>query len=1156
MSLSASDIKLFRSERLTDTEDGGGRATGTEVQPGQVNNVFEDISRLDRATGITSLRKVFMGVGTNDNAPYLGSHVALTKPPTDPNVSVTLFDTDSETDERAAAREFLESYLVPAGTTTWQPLGNQLEGSRSLVAFQPRQVSSTPRVGDTFMLSDPQSGNQQYVRINTVTVASTVFVYQQSNNNYQSFTGYRIEMGIDTPLLFDFPGGEARPGGVVVTENTLETGPGSTRITQVFATDVADVAHYYGVSRLREPHDIGAREIIVDSVFSQLVPVATNEVPLVDRLAGGDSSTVIAAADGTVTEALTDLDGQTSLFTSRPIVRGTLTFTAGGSTYSDDGVGGLTVTSGAGGLEESTVDYLSGRLSLAAEVNDTATLTYQPGAGVTMAATTGALAIDATNRGLNYTLNLADNPPRPGTLVVAYRALGRWNELRDRGDGVLTGVGAGSVNHQTGSVLITLDRQPDVETALVYRYAAQTANEYKVRSGSAQLEDQPSVSLQFGQPVAPDTVELTSSGGAVSLTDDGAGALTGTGGSGTVTYATGEITVTLAQGVTARALTATADAGTGVTALITPTVTEAGAGTFTIPGAPLEPGTVALTWFVSRRWTTDWRGNDRNVIVEVALQDDGEGGFGSVAGSIDYQSGAVSIAEIEREFRTEVKDPFGNYDVLNREELRGDISVAAIGDLSGFSSATVELELQNAGLPLADVTNQEMIMPGSVLLEADGQRYYDRSGTLYSQHDAGTGAGVAVGSVDYANGRATIDEALVGTVDVLACLVGSRPQGTQEVQFRTEIGPIRAGSLQLTLTDLESGDTITASPDANGELDENGVTGQVDSQTGFVTMRADFPMLLGDIRYNAIGLRTLPLDPDIVGLDPVRLPQDGRVPIFRPGDVVVLNHTTETSLTTPTAGETISLDRDHQAEIIVYGADGDTELDPAQYTVDLDAGTLTYADPLTLQDADANLINGPWLVRDRIEHMSLVTDVQLSGLLELQAPIPHEFPAEETAVSSAVLYGTLRARALNLFTQRTWQSNNPNWGSEPDESGETDAEYNDIAYPVQTANYGTVTEKWALVFTGASTFSIVGESLGVIGQGSTSGDTAPINPMTDTPYFVLDGEGWGSGWATGNAVRFDTQGALAPLWIARTVKPGQGTVENDSFELQIRGDAD
>ena len=83
-----------------------------------------------------------------------------------------------------------------------------------------------------------------------------------------------------------------------------------------------------------------------------------------------------------------------------------------------------------------------------------------------------------------------------------------------------------------------------------------------------------------------------------------------------------------------------------------------------------------------------------------------------------------------------------------------------------------------------------------------------------------------------------------------------------------------------------------------------------------------------------------------------------------------------------------------------------------------------------------------------------------------------------------------------------------------------------------------------------------GETLGIIGQGSTGSDAAPVNPMTETPYFVLDSDGWGDGWSTGNAVRFNTEGALAPLWMARTVKPGQGTVENDSFELQIRGDAD
>lgn len=1164
MSLSASDVKLFQSERLTDTEDGGGRATGTEVQPGQVNNVFEDISRLDRATGNTSLRKVFVGLSTNDNAPYLGSHVVLTKAPQDPNVSVTLFDTDSETDERRDARDFLESYLVLAGAASWQLLGNQLGGSRSLIGFQPLVIDDAPRVGESYVLQDPQTGHEQYVRLNEVTVTESQFVYQRGDT-YETFKGKRLEMSIDTPLLYDFPSGEARPGGVVVTDNTLITGGGSRQISQVFGTDIADVAQYHGVTRLAAAPAIGDREVQVQSVFSQLVPVATNEIPLVDRLAGGASSTVVRAGQGSVSESASGLQNQAALYSRRAIVPGSLVMTVGGSTYRDDGAGGVTLTSGTGGQEDAIVDYLTGAITLADPVSGTASLSYEPGAVVQMASDTGALMVDATNRGLNYTLNLVDLPPRPGTLVLAYRALGRWNELRDRGDGVLSGIGTGTINFQTGSVLISLSRQPDVGTPLVYRYASQSESEFNVRAGQAQFADpDPELRLNMGAAVAPSTLKITNGDASVNLTDNGAGQLTGIGATGTVTYATGAIRITPAAGVTVGTLIAEADTGTGITAQIPPEM-NGGAATFTIPEAPLEPGTVELTWYVARRWHAGFRDDEREILQKRTLRDDGAGGFIDAEGTIDYQNGGVSIPNLEGTYEIEVRyvESTGFYSrtELRNEELRGDVTVAALNDLSGFDTTTEELAVEEAQLVLADVGAGEMVFPGSVLLEAGGHEYFDRDGTLFTQHDPSTGAGVAVGSIDYANAECVFNDPPGGTVTVGACLVGQRPQGTEAVHFRTEIGPIRPGSLQLTLTNLTNGERVTAEADANGIIsgqDASGhtLTGEVDTQSGYVTLSAEFAVLLGDIRYNAVGLRTLPLDPDIVGLDPVRLPQDGRVPIFRAGDVVVLNHTAETSLATPAAGASVPLDRGHQAEIVVYGNEGAVELDPTQYTVDLDAGTLTFADPLALQDADGNLISGPWLVRDRIEHMSLVTDVQLSGLVELQADIPHVFPAEETVVSSAVLYGTLQARALNLFTQRTWQSNNPNWTSDPDASGETDAEYNDVAYPVQTANFGTVTEKWALVFTGTSTFNIVGQSLGVIGQGSVSGDTAPINPMTGTPYFILDGEGWGSGWASGNAVRFDTQGALAPLWIARTVLPGRGTVENDSFELQIRGDAD
>ncbi|MNY64045.1 hypothetical protein D3C86_2010930 [compost metagenome] len=85
---------------------------------------------------------------------------------------------------------------------------------------------------------------------------------------------------------------------------------------------------------------------------------------------------------------------------------------------------------------------------------------------------------------------------------------------------------------------------------------------------------------------------------------------------------------------------------------------------------------------------------------------------------------------------------------------------------------------------------------------------------------------------------------------------------------------------------------------------------------------------------------------------------------------------------------------------------------------------------------------------------------------------------------------------------------------------------------------------------------MVEEQLGVITTGTTSSDCAPINPATGAPYFTILAAGWGSGWAAGNAVRFNTDSCLGPLWIVRTVLSGQGVVEDDQFRIQIRGDAD
>ena len=67
MAINNNEVKLFESQRPSDEEDGGGRLTGREVIDGNVNNLFQDISRIDCTVGDVVLRKAFIGISTGNN---------------------------------------------------------------------------------------------------------------------------------------------------------------------------------------------------------------------------------------------------------------------------------------------------------------------------------------------------------------------------------------------------------------------------------------------------------------------------------------------------------------------------------------------------------------------------------------------------------------------------------------------------------------------------------------------------------------------------------------------------------------------------------------------------------------------------------------------------------------------------------------------------------------------------------------------------------------------------------------------------------------------------------------------------------------------------------------------------------------------------------
>ncbi|WP_043309564.1 hypothetical protein [Pseudomonas sp. ML96] len=1193
MSIASTDVKLLKSQRLTDEADGGGRATASAVVDGEVNNVFPDIERLARTTGRLWLRKLFAGVMTQNADAYLGAHGIVTQKPADPRVSVLLFNTGSQTDVRSDARNAIESYVAASTAAPFELMADQLAGQRSITCVQ-REEQRIPEVGEVYQLTTAASS--QYVRLTDVVATLEAFTYEYSAGNFQNFTRRRLELKISAPLLVAFPGGQVTPAG---TTAASLSGQAKAR---VLATQVADAARYYGISPLAQAVSQGALSLRVESVFSQLVPSTTKESALVDLLAGYQRQLNLPA--GPVRSlnliiAASAVAGESRTFLGTGCAPGSLSITANGGTFADDRKGGLRFVSGSNWISSGRVDYQTGEVTLVRTGTSFAgngSGTYQPGASATGETITGEVEITLGNRGYVYTLNLAEAIPRAGTLSVSFMALGRWYELRDFGDGQLTGEGAGTVNFATGSVALTLNALPDVGGSLVYSYVSAADNSVTQRTGSSVT---PALEVRHTLPhqgVLPGSVAISYATGSTTknLTDDGFGNLSGTGGTGTVLYATGEILMVLATTPSA-GISYSYQVGSVTNSPITTGTDGSGNASFTIPGAPLKPGSVRVNWITTRRqaapavnWEVIGSGGtlpvyDSTVDVENVVADNGNGGWrDGRAGSINYTTGACTLqlarlydykeytySNISKQTVSgKVTEPvLVNTTVQIREQFGG--TLAVMGQAAGVP-ATPQTASQAAPAITFNLLSGvgEPILPGSLLFSWNGSLYCDRSGILYRDIASNTNGGTAVGTVNYVTGTATITSYpgnATGPVTVLACLTASVGFSVTGATFRTPGAPLRPASTQIIAVRADTGAVVTASANLNGDIVGGIIHGSVDTSTGIVrlaftsnpadtTGASDVPVIPLLLRYNAVVRTQLPLDAGLLGLDPVRLPSDGRVPIYREGYVLVIHHTAETVVASPVGGATLPLGRQQQAAIEVFGANG-AALRAASYSVDREAGALTWANPLVMQDEEGNPISAPLVVRDRVEHMTLCTEVQITGELGISSPLPWDLPADETMVSSAVTWGDLQSRIHTWFTQQTWSQGAPNWTDSPI-GNTTTAQYNSLSYPQIITNKGAIDGKWALVFTSSTAFNVVEEKLGVIAAGSIANDCAPINPLVGEPYFTIRKEGWGSGWAASNAVRFNTDSALGPMWAIRTVISGQGTVNDDEFQLQIRGDAD
>lgn len=492
---------------------------------------------------------------------------------------------------------------------------------------------------------------------------------------------------------------------------------------------------------------------------------------------------------------------------------------------------------------------------------------------------------------------------------------------------------------------------------------------------------------------------------------------------------------------------------------------------------------------------------------------------------------------------------------------------------------TVIGETHTATALTLDLTTNyaEAIVPASTRFTLGGRTYFERADGLYHSLDAATGAATLGGSINRQSGVVTLTDWPSGqpnTLTLTALLTQISGQQVDEVTFRTPGAPLRPGSLSLRANQLD-GTLVSATAGNDGVILTSAMDGTVDVLTGvarvrfgaWVTaagneaedwywaeaIRADGKIFKPahvdptTILYNCVVYTYLPLSADILGLDPVRLPIDGKVPVFQAGDIVVIHQTSVTVCPNPvSAGQVVNCGRVRIGRVELRDA-LDAVVDPALYTADLDAGTVTFATPLVL-----TAYTQPLSIRHAIEDMALATAVDIDGVITLNRPLSHEFPSPGSWVSSALLIGDLYAHVGPVFSQQTWTGV---W-SDTRIGNEIIAQYNSAQYPIEVENASCIQQQWALIFTSTTAFRVVGNTLGQVMTGNINEDCAPINPNTGRPYFTLRSLGLGGGWASGNVLRYPTFAANFPINLARTILQSADSSDSDRFALAIRGDID
>ncbi|MDN2661853.1 hypothetical protein OW492_00510 [Psychromonas sp. 14N.309.X.WAT.B.A12] len=1071
MTIYQDDIKLLESQNMTDESDGGGAMTNVEIVSGEHNSIFPDISDLDRAYGSVNIRSIHLKVDSDTDETYYGSTIGLSEMPEDEDVSITLMSVNDPYATRSESQNIIESYLTKSAKYSGELYGMQLLGQRAIRIIQ-RSSVAVPSVGDVLALFNPDNDDEQYVKIKSVESGEQDFTYSNGSSGID-FSRLVVICEITEPLKFEFIGVAASP--YDPTSN----------YSAIYDTAVADAASFYSTKKLEEDAAFGASALQVDSIYTQLVPSTTVQTAHVNQSVVGNKDVTLDAGNG----ELVDI----------PIT-----------------------------IETQQID------------------------------------ITLNNQGYVYTQTLVPVPDA-GTLTISYMVQGSWYELTDNGDGTLTGASAsyGTAQYdELGNLSMTLGALPDVGSIILMQYA-QASSYLKfiddvnyTREIEFEFESYVNYrdcTITWGED---DEFTATSIDGVISGDATGEMGLnyciiipTITPASDTEFYFEWE---SYSSPLTSYEQNQIYDEIVSIESVNDQVKVS-------LP-ANISELNVSLEFSVSSAATEVVSGTELYIPRDVKVYDDGQGALFLAAssnssqpqvGMIDYVSGEVLIDEVfEVDFTKRVmtaytysygSDAHGGSKVIYKQSgvETSKQNTVSIGDVNKrFSVKYNEQSSVNEASSVFGGNLTKSMPVFEAVIENYNQTIIDNSFSFYFndrliKENSGILLDIStpVGTLDKETGQLTLDSWPQGNgeLSINSGLVynGVAPL-TQSVTFLTAGNPVVSQSLSVNAKDF-TGKTINAVTDESGVISGDNFEGYIDIDLGIVTVLSDELLDTASIYYNCVSYSYLALSSDILGLDTIKLPSDGKVPIYRSGDVCVV-HQDESLEIEVTENETLQLPHVRLVELSATGV---------EYSVDLDAGLVTFLESGTAE------------IDYRFEDIFLVAGVDISGVIKTARPLSHAYDADKAKVASVLVADDLFSRYTNFFDQKTWTGD----FSESLIGDEATVAYNDTLYPIEVTNDGCITERMAIVFTTSTAFKLIGENIGQIAVGDINTTFAPINPVSGKPYFTLNHLGWGAGWSAGNVVRFDTYGAVYQLNLIRTILQSDSTTaaKSDQFAIQVRG---